>query len=55
MKAAVSAKLAEAGRVSTQRRSPRLLIGPDIGVNILTIQHIVLNGDPADAESSRVE
>src|SRR6516164_409634 len=30
-------------------------IGPDIGVNILTIQHIVLNGDPAHAKSGRVE
>src|SRR6516225_4678218 len=32
-----------------------VLVGPDIGVNILTIQQIVLNGDPADAESSCVE
>src|SRR5215469_10423152 len=32
-----------------------VLVGPDIGVNILTIQEIVLNGDPADAESSRVQ
>src|SRR6516225_4358285 len=32
-----------------------VLIGPDIGVNILTIQHIVLSGDPADAESRCLE
>src|SRR6516162_1532572 len=32
-----------------------VLVGPDIGVNILTIQHIVLNGDPADAKSRRIE
>lgn len=32
-----------------------VLVGPDIGVNVLTIQHIVLGGDPADAESSGLE
>src|SRR5246500_4553555 len=32
-----------------------VLVGPDIGVNILTIQQIVLNGDPADTESRRIE
>src|SRR5262249_53532952 len=32
-----------------------VLVGSEIGVNIPTIQDIVLNGDPADAESRGVE
>src|SRR6516162_4909014 len=32
-----------------------VLVGPDIGVNVLTIQHIVLNGDSTDAKSRRVK